>query len=139
MQFIKNFKLKNLLRTAIFKTDSLIKEKEPKFVEHYIFGDIKADPKNLVVWYVFETKDDLIRAKKNGLTNFISNAFLEQLKENGYPREAISDKFSACKDLFFENAEEKGDFFCKVSDDYASVCFSSLEEFNEKSKGKPTF
>jgi len=64
-----NHKLNKIINISKNNVLDKVKKKKPVVFNYYHYGAIWIDPKNLVVWYIFEKDIDLELAKQNGLKN----------------------------------------------------------------------
>lgn len=85
------FKRKRIIKKAVKSTVSAVKDKSPKIYMHFFYGAFDINPKNLVVWFLFETDSDLNKAKQSGLCEEIKNLTVENLISAGYPPEALRE------------------------------------------------
>mgnify|MGYP003298649343 CR=1 FL=1 len=83
-------KRKRIIKKAVKLTAAAIKDKSPQVYMHFFYGAFDIDPKNLVVWFLFETDNELTKAKQSGLCEEIKNLTAKNLIAEGYPCEALN-------------------------------------------------
>ena len=57
-------KRKRIIKKAVKLTAAAIKDKAPQVYMHFFYGAFDIDPKNLVVWFLFKTDNELTKAKQ---------------------------------------------------------------------------
>ena len=60
-------KRNRIIKKAVAKTVSTFTDRTPKIYQHFFYGAFDLAPENLVIWYLFETDDDLDKAQEIGL------------------------------------------------------------------------
>lgn len=82
-------KLNRIIKKAVKNTVSAFEGRQPEIFHSLFYGGVDINPKNLVVWYLFETDKDLETAKANGLCDEIVKSTLDNLLSFGYPPEVF--------------------------------------------------
>ena len=79
-------KRNRIIKKAIAKTVSAFFDRTPKIYQHFFYGAFYLAPENLVIWYLFETDDDLDMACKIGLCAELDATTIQNLISYGYPQ-----------------------------------------------------
>ncbi len=108
---MRHFKLKHIINKAIKKTEREFSKKSPKICISYFYGAFDISPQNIVVWYLFETDEDLGIARSTGLCSEITETTIRNLILSGYPSSAFE-----CREKSF-------------------VSFTSQEDIDKKTDG----
>ena len=82
-------KRRRIIRNAVLKTVKAFDGSKPRIAEHLFYGAVDLDPRNLVIWYLFQTDADLESARVCGLCEDITKATVRNLLSFGYPAEAF--------------------------------------------------
>ena len=82
-------KRNRIIKKAVAKTVSAFFDKTPKIYQHFFYGAFDFAPENLVIWYLFETDDDLDKAQEIGLCAELDATTTRNLIFYGYPEEAV--------------------------------------------------
>ena len=104
-------KREHIIKKAVKVTVSAFKDRTPEFIMHLFYGAVDISPRNLVVWYVFETDSDLKSAKASGLCDEITKETVNNLILNGYPEDALK------------------------TEGKSTVCFTTQEDVDRKADG----
>lgn len=83
-------KRKRIIKKAVKLTAAAIKDKAPQVYMHFFYGAFDIDPKNLVVWFLFKTDNELTKAKQSGLCDEIKSLTVRNLISAGYPSDALT-------------------------------------------------
>lgn len=99
------------IRKSIKNTLSLIIHDKPHVTFNTYYGFFMKHSESLVIWYFFDRESDLDEADSCGLTKWLIEKTLENLKMNRYPNWAIEDNDSSVKIAFAtkEDVQRKAD------------------------------
>lgn len=132
-------KRKCLIKKAIKETVATFAERTPKIYNHFFYGKFDIDPRNLVVWYLFETDAELVSAKLSGLCAELKEDTIKNLISFGYPKEAFEPAetaFSADTIVVHEGSEEDiQKLFDSLKNINAKVSFTTQEDIDKKANG----
>lgn len=95
-----------IINRAVEKTVSEISERTPQICDCFYYGAVHINPKNLVVWYLFETDSELECAELSGLCDDIRQLTNNNLMLLGYPQ-LVRVAFTTIEDI---NNKCGGDF-----------------------------
>ena len=79
-------RLNRIVRASLKATTVAIAGKSPPVLSQMFYGSIGVDPKNLVIWLIFETDTQLDGARANGLADTILQNARGELNARGYPK-----------------------------------------------------
>ena len=80
---------KRIIKKAVDNTVKALGSRTPKIFEHFFYGAFDIAPQNLVVWYLFETDEELEIAKSSGFCAELKELTIKNLISLGYPKEAV--------------------------------------------------
>ena len=128
-----------IIKKAIAKTVAQFITRTPAIYEHYFYGAYNISPENLVIWFIFETNEDLKCAKQTDLCKEIESAAIQHLLSLGYPKTAFEpirrdipiDKINiqGCSDKMQDT------ILRSITHRTASIAFTSKENIKEKANG----
>ncbi|MBQ7364123.1 MAG: hypothetical protein IJW46_00825 [Clostridia bacterium] len=78
-----------MIKKAVAKTVSAFADRTPRIYQHFFYGAFDLAPEYLVIWYLFETDDELNTAQEIGLCAEIDKTTIRNLISYGYPEEAV--------------------------------------------------
>ncbi len=84
-------KLKRIINLARDRALEKVKNRKPFIFDSFYYGAIAINPKNLVIWYLFEKDSELEEARANGLVDDLKRLTRSELESNGYPVEALDE------------------------------------------------
>lgn len=103
-------RLKHKIRNAAKMTKKEFSKKNPIIQDYLFYGSFDISPDKFVIWYLFETDEELKAAESTGLCSEITNATIRNLISSGYP---ISDYDLNKKTLVsfttYEDIDKKAD------------------------------
>ena len=82
-------KRNRIIKKAVAKTIAAFADRTPKIYQHFFYGAFDIAPENLVIWYLFETDDELNIAQEIGLCAQIDDTTIKNLVYYGYPQNAV--------------------------------------------------
>lgn len=138
MKWLVKRRLNKIITTALDKTVSEYKESYPAIYQHFFYGAFDLAPQNLVIWYLFETDEELQTARENGLCNKLTETTVHNLIVGGYPAEAFSETHFPMSDkITFQGgtAEQINDMIYSLTHRKASVAFTTEEDIDRKAHG----
>ena len=110
----------------------------PKISGHFFYGSIDISPNNLVIWYLFNTNDGLALAKENGLCNSLISQTIQNLLDEGYPKEAFetTEMQVAEKITYANEMQEQIDNIMKsLLNKKVKISFTTEQDIDEKANG----
>ena len=132
-------KRRRIIRKAVLKTVKAFDGSKPRIAEHLFYGAVDLDPRNLVVWYLFETDADLENARACGLCEDITKATVRNLLSLGYPAEGFEFGHLdiPVEKIVVEGVseEEAALFLQRMANRKAEVCFTTKEDIDKKANG----
>ncbi len=134
----KKFKLKRKIKKSVNKTIKELKNSTPKISEHFFYGSFEISPNNLVVWYLFNTNDELVLAKENGLCEQLTKKTIQNLIDEGYPKEAFEKaKTYNDEDILYSNEmqEQIDSIMENLLNKNVSISFTTEQDIDEKANG----
>ncbi len=133
---------KRMIKKAVANTVTAFAGRTPKIYEYFFYSAFDIAPQNLVVWYLFETDDELEKAKATGLCAEIKELTIRNLISSGYPKEAFDTTKTDTADfnddrIKTENGSEEDvqRIFYSLSDRKAMVSFTTKEDIDRKANG----
>jgi hypothetical protein len=84
-------KLNRIINLSKERALQKVADRKPVIFDNYHYGSIATNPKNLVIWYLFEKDSEMEEARNNGLMADLRKLTLEELKSNGYPEEVLGE------------------------------------------------
>lgn len=130
---------KQIIKKAVAKTVKAFKDRTPEINDCFFYGAFDIAPQNLVVWYLFETDEELETAKASGLCSELEEATVKNLISLGYPKEAFEvseTDFSADKIIVQDGmSEEIQQVFGSLINKKATVSFTTQEDIDKKADG----
>lgn len=135
-------KRKRIIKKSVKNTVAAFAEKNPKIYNYFFYGEFDITPQNLVIWYLFETDDELESAKKSGLCFELKKETINNLISLGYPKEAFDITeidFSAfySDKITFQNdtQEDTQRVFDSLANKKVTVSFATQEDIDKKANG----
>ena len=133
-------KRNRIIKKAIAKTVSAFFDRTPKIYQHFFYGAFDLAPENLVIWYLFETDDDLDKAQEIGLCAELDATTTRNLIFYGYPEEAVEkiDTSSKSYKIEFrgEASEDEINYLRNaLKNRKAHVSFTTKEDIDREANG----
>lgn len=136
-------KRKQIIKESVEKVLLDFSESLPKIYRDLFYGSYDIDPKNLVVWYIFEKDSDLNNAKASGLCERIKSATINNLVSLGYPESAFKMSNSVDYEITSNDTVEKSDKGVTNSENniddnekkFALICFTTHEDIIREAGG----
>lgn len=98
-----------IIKKAVKNTVSAFEGSQPEIFNSLFYGEVDLNPKNLAVWYIFETDKDLRTAKENGLCTEIIKKTVDGLLSLGYPPEVFEAGRTCVSFTSQEDIDKKAD------------------------------
>lgn len=130
-------KRNRIIKKAVKKTVADFFGKTPKIYQHFFYGAFDLAPQHLVVWYLFETDDELESAKATGFCDELEKATIQNLIDFGYPKEAFEITNMGTPDITFcgGTEEEQNNILQSLTYRKAMVSFTTKEDIDNKANG----
>lgn len=135
-------KRKRIIKKAVEKTVKALGSRTPKIFEHFFYGAFDIALQNLVIWYLFETDEELEKAKASGFCAEIKELTVKNLISSGYPKDAFGTEKTAVTDFnddtIITDGVNEGDaqkIFGALADRKAMVSFVTKEDIDRKTNG----
>ena len=133
-------KRNRIIKKAVAKTVSAFTDRTPKIYQHFFYGAFDLAPENLVIWYLFETDDDLDKAQEIGLCAELDATTIRNLIFYGYPEEAVEkiDTSSKSYKIEFrgEASEDEINYLRNaLKNRTAHVSFTTKEDIDRETNG----
>ena len=130
-------KRRRILEKAVEKTVSAFSDRSPKIYQHFFYGAFDMEPRNLVVWYLFETDTELASAKSSGYCDELEKATIQSLIALGYPQEAFEITNMGTPDITFCGGTEgiQQHILHTLTDRKAMISFTTKEDIDNKTHG----
>lgn len=131
--------LTRIIEKGLKKSVDEISDCTPRYVDYFYYGAYDTNPRHLVIWFIFDTDNDLEEARNSGLCDRITSVVITDLISEGYPKEA----FNALKNdvnteiiKFVDNTQEQAqNIMNSFSHSCGRVCFTSKEDIDNKANG----
>ena len=135
--FFKRYRLNRIINKAVSEAAKFFKDRSPAIAAHFYYGAIDIAPQHLVVWYLFKTEDELIKAENSGLCDEINKKTKDMLLRYHYPPEAFEDTPFPVDKISFENGskEEQEKIRNMLSHGKAVISFTTQQDIKEKANG----
>ena len=131
--------LKKTIQKALKKTVDEFSNCVPHFVDYFFYGAYDIGPENLVIWFLFETDNDLKNARDSGLCDRITSTVIANLIAEGYPKEAFTHitKNVTTDRIRVVNAtqEQAQSIIDAIANRQAHVSFTTKEDIDKKANG----
>lgn len=135
-------KRKRIIEKAVENTVKAFSMRKPNIFEHFFYGAFDIAPENLVVWYLFETDEELEIAKSSGFCAELKELTIKNLISLGYPKEAF-DSFKTNDKDFNEDRikiqcvseEDAQKIFDALANRKVTVSFTTQEDIDRKTNG----
>ena len=134
-------KRNRIIKKAVAKTIAAFADRTPKIYQHFFYGAFDLAPENLVIWYLFETDDDLDKAQEIGLCAELDATTTRNLIFYGYPEEAVKkiDTSSKSYKLSYhsEATEDEIHYYLRtaLTNRKAHVSFTTKEDIERQTNG----
>ena len=130
-------KRNRIIKKAVEKTVSAFSDRTPKIYQHFFYGAFDLKPQYLVVWYLFETDDELEFAKSSGYCDELEKATIQNLIDLGYPKEAfVITNMGTPKITFCAGTEEdQQNILHSLTYRKAMISFTTKEDIDNKANG----
>lgn len=133
---------KRIIKKAVDNTVKALSSRTPKIFEYFFYGAFDIAPQNLVVWYLFETDEELEIAKSSGFCAELQELTIKNLISLGYPEEAFDSSKTDVKDfnedrIKTDNSleEDVQRIFDALSNRKVMVSFTTREDIDRKTNG----
>ena len=134
----KKLRLERKIKKAINKTVKEFEGSTPKISQHFFYGAVDYSPNNLVIWYLFKTNAELEMAKENGLYDNLITRTIQNLLDEGYPKEAFEKtKTQGIDKITFANGtkEQIDTLMENLLNKKVMVSFTTEQDIDEKVNG----
>ena len=133
-------KRNRIIKKAVAKTIAAFADSTPKIYQHFFYGAFDIAPENLVIWYLFETDDELNIAQEIGLCAQIDDTTIKNLVYYGYPQKAVEkiDTSSKSYKIEFrgEASEDEINYLRNaLKNRKAHVSFTTKEDIDREANG----
>ncbi len=132
-------KRKRIIKKSIKNALQSVVDIYPKIYEYFFYGAYDLSPEFLVIWYLFETDEELNTAKDNGLCLQLLNKTTDNLIAFGYPLEAIDvdKKYGLNEKIKIQgtNEEIKNQIVDVLNHRKISVSFTTKEDIDKTANG----
>jgi len=133
-------KRNRIIKKAVAKTVAAFADRTPKIYHHFFYGAFDLAPEYLVIWYLFETDNELHTAIETGLCAEIDEITINNLIAYGYPKEAVETVDRASKPytsaLRGKATEDEIAYIRNaLIDRKACVSFTTQEDINRQTNG----
>ena len=133
-------KRNRIIKKAVAKTITAFADRTPKIYQHFFYGAFDIAPENLVIWYLFETDDDLNKAQEIGLCAELDAITIKNLIFYGYPEEAVEKIDTSSKPYkiaFHGKATEDELAYLRTAfkNPKAHVSFTTKEDIDRQTSG----
>ncbi len=135
-------KRKRIIKKAIDNTVATLNSRTPKIYEHFFYGAFDIAPQNLVIWYLFETDEDLEIAKASGFCTELKELTIKNLISSGYPEDAVDSNKADVKEFNEDRIKTEGDskeevqrIFDALDNRKVIVSFTTREDIDRKTNG----
>ena len=135
-------KRKRIIKKAVENTVKAFSARTPKIFEHFFYGAFDIAPQNLVVWYLFETDEELEFAKSSGFCAEVKELTIKNLISLGYPKEAVDSTKTDVKEFNEDRIKIEGGseedaqrIFDALSNRKVMVSFTTREDIDRKTNG----
>ena len=133
---------KRIIKKAVDNTVKALGSRTPKIFEHFFYGAFDIAPQNLVVWYLFETDEELEIAKSSGFCAELKELTIKNLISLGYPKEAVDSTKIDVKEFNEDRIKIEGGseedaqrIFDALSNRKVMVSFTTREDIDRKTNG----
>ena len=133
---------KRIIKKAVDNTVKALSSRTPKIFEYFFYGAFDIAPQNLVVWYLFETDEELEIAKSSGFYAELQELTIKNLISLGYPKEAVDStkidvkEFNEDRIKIEDGSEEDAQrIFDALSNRKVMVSFTTREDIDRKTNG----
>ena len=133
---------KRIIKKAVENTFKAFSARTPKIFEHLFYGAFDIAPQNLVVWYLFETDEELEIAKSSGFCAELQELTIKNLISLGYPKEAVDLTKTDVKEFNEDRIKIEGGseedaqrIFDALSNRKVMVSFTTREDIDRKTNG----
>ena len=134
----EKFRLDRITKKAVNKTVKEFQNSTPKISQHFFYGAIEYSPNNLVIWYLFKTNNELALAKENGLCTQLEQKTIQNLIDEGYPKEAFEKaKTHGIEKITFANGtqEQINNIMENLLNRKVMISFTTEQDIDEKANG----
>ena len=134
----EKFRLERKIKKAVNKTIKEFENCTPKISGHFFYGSIDISPNSLVIWYLFNTNNDLALAKENGLCDSLILQTTQKLFDEGYPKEAFeTTEKQAVKKTTYANEMQKqiDNIMESLLYNKVKISFTTEQDIDEKADG----
>lgn len=135
-------KRKRIIKKAVEDTVKAFSSRTPKIFEHFFYGAFDIAPQNLVIWYLFETDEELEIAESSGFCAELKELTIKNLISSGYPEEAVASTGTDVKEFNEDRMKIEGGseedvqrIFDALSDRKVMVSFTTREDIDRKTDG----
>lgn len=135
---LNKFILQRKIKKAVNKTVKEFENSIPRIAEHFFYGSFEISPKNLVIWYLFNTNDELKLAKENGLCEQLTERTIQNLLGEGYPKEAFKKaKNQNNEEIIYVNEmqEQIDNIMEGLLNKKVTISFTTQQDVEEKANG----
>ncbi len=134
----EKFRLERKIKKAVNKTVKDFENSIPKISGHFFYGSVELSPNNLVIWYLFNTNDELALAKENGLCEQLTEKTIQNLLHEGYPKEAFErTKMQVDEKITYANEvqEQIDNIMENLLNKKVMISFTTEQDIDEKANG----
>ena len=134
----EKFRLNSKIKKAVNKTVKEFENSTPKISGHFFYGSVDISPNNLVIWYLFNTNDEFVLAKENGLCEQLTEKTTQNLLNEGYPKEAFeTTKIQVAEKITYANKmqEQIDNIMESLLNKKVRISFTTEQDIDEKANG----
>ena len=135
--FTKRGRMNRIIKKAVAKTAEDFSDRTPAIYEHFFYGAFELAPQNLVIWFLFETDDELESAQSSGYCDELRNAAFNNLISLGYPKKAFESAHMDLPQITFVGGtpEDHENILQSLANRKVMVSFTSKEDIDNKAGG----
>lgn len=135
---MKKKSLDKIIRQSLKNIENNYKYASPNIIGSFYYGEYKQNPNLLSILFFFDKENDYKNAKRKKLTEEIKLLTINELINNGYPRDAFKPK----NDFLFGEDKVSNDslisikFFAdEMNKQCVTISFTSNEDIQNKADG----
>ncbi len=138
MAFLKRKRLERIIKKSVDKTVETFSKSTPEIYQHFFYGAFDIAPQNLVIWYLFETDNELSQSQESGLCESLTASTFENLLSFGYPPEALSCTKSSISEkikIECDIPDLRQSIIDALENRQVRVSFTTKEDIDNKANG----
>ena len=129
---------KGKIKKALKMSAAEFKGCTPPIYQQFFYGAVDVDPRNLVVWFLFETDEALAQAKQTRLCEQLMEATKRNLISCGYPKDAFIETVVPLPDkvkIQGGTDEQRAAIVHQMTHRKAKIAFTTKEDIDKKANG----